>query len=190
MGRQSGVDRLPPDLREALDAWLRDRSVTQARAAELLNEALAARGEEPVSKSAVNRYSLRMEKVGEKLRQSQVVADAWIGKLGSLPGGKLGHLIANMIRHLVFEITLKLQDVELDEESMPGMVKQLDRLALAAQRLERASAESERRERQIREAERKRAAEEAAEEAGKAAAEHGLSAETADAIRRQVLGIA
>ena len=189
MGRQSAVDRLPADLREALDAWLRDRSVTQARAVELLNAALAERGSSPVSKSSINRYSMRMEKVGEKLRQSQVVADAWIGRLGSQPGGKLGHLIANMIRHLVFEVTLKLDEAELDAESMPGMVKQLDRLALAASRIERASAESERRERHVREEARKQAAEELAERAAADAGGKAVDPGRLREIAREVYGV-
>ncbi|WP_156182845.1 phage protein Gp27 family protein [Marinobacter subterrani] len=41
--------------------------------------------EERLSKSAVNRYAVRMNQVGEKLRQSREVAEMWIAKLGAQP---------------------------------------------------------------------------------------------------------
>ena len=190
MGRPSSIRRLPTDLREALEAWLRDKRLTQVEAAERLNAFLGERELPQVSRRAVNRYARSMDKVGERMRQSREMADAWIAKLGAQPSGRVGDLVISMMTTLVYEINLKLQDAEIDADSLPGLSRQLRELSLTTQRLQRASKVSAERELQIREAERKKAAEEAAEEAGKAAAEHGLSSETADAIRRQVLGIA
>lgn len=190
MGRPSAIARLPPDLREALHAWLRDPGVTQTEAAAQLNAALAEAGQAPVSRHAVNRYDRRMRQVGERLRQSRQVADAWIARLGSRPGGQLGHLVVEMLRTLVFELTLKLQESELTAESLPAVAGQLKHLSLAAARLEKASAESAEREEKIRRAERARAAEEAAAQAEKSLAGQGLSRESVATIKREILGIA
>ena len=189
MGRPSSIRRLPPDLREALDAWLRDQSLTQLEAAAQLNEHLAARELPPVSRSAVNRYALSMEKVGERMRQSREMADVWIAKLGSQPSGKVGQLVVDMLKTMVYEINLKLQDAELDADSLPGVVRQLRELSLTIQRLEQASYRNERRESEVRERARREAAEAAAEAAGESASELGLSAETVDLIKRKILGV-
>ena len=82
---------------------------------------------------------------------------------------------------MVFEVMQKLQEGELDADSMPGVVSQLKSLALVAQRVERASQVREKREREIRE----RAADRA-ERSGRA---QGLSAEGAAEIRREILGV-
>lgn len=187
MGRPSTIKRLPPQVRERLDAWIRDESVTQSEAAELVNKLLAELfpGHPPVSRKAVNRYDLSMREAGEKIRQAREISDVWIAKLGSEPGGKTGHLVTEMIRAMVYEVMLKLHQEELDPDSMPAMIDALKSLALTAARVERASEISVKRERQIREEERKRAA----EQAGKAASGQGLSAETVEAIQRQILGV-
>ena len=192
MGRPSSIKRLPPDIKQRLDSWIRDEAVTQAEAAERVNELLAELypGHAPVSKSAVNRYDLSMREVGAKIQQAREISEVWIAKLGSAPGGRTGHLVTEMIRTMVFEIMQRLGEGELDADSMPAVIEQLKSLSLTAARVERASEISEKRERQIREDERQRAAEEAADKAGAALASSGISGETADAIRREILGVA
>ena len=191
MGRPSSIKRLPPDIKQRLDSWIRDEAVTQAEAVERVNELLAELypGHAPVSKSAVNRYDLSMREVGAKIREMREISEVWIAKLGSAPGGRTGHLITEMIRTMVCEIMQNLQKGELDADSMPAVIEQLKSLSLTAARVERASEISEKRERQIREAARKQALEDAAEAAAGEAAEKGLSADTAAAIKRQILGV-
>lgn len=193
MGRPSSVKLLPPEIRERLDAWIRDESVTQSEARERVNELLAELYPDhpPVSRSALSRYELQARENMDRVQHSRELAKTWIGKLGSQPGGDVGFLVIETLKTLSLEVSQALLhgSGEMDADSMSGVLDQLNKLALAAQRLERSAAESERRDRQIREEERKRASEEAAEEAGKAASGLGLSAETADAIKRQVLGV-
>lgn len=189
MGRPSSIRRLPPDLKEALDAWLRDKRLTQAEARERLNEYLSERDLPPVSRSAVNRYAVSMDKVGERMRQSREMADAWIARLGADTSGRVGELVISMMTTLVYEINLKLQDAVITPESLPGLSRQLRELSLTAQRLQRAAKSSADRELQIREESRQRALEDAAEAAVREGAEKGLSAETAAAIKRQILGV-
>ena len=187
MSRPSTIDSLPSEVRDALHSWLRDPSITQTEATARTNALLADLDIDhpPVSRHAVNRYSLRMKAVGERLVQSRQVADAWIAKLGSRPGGKMGHLVTEMLRTLVFEVSLKLQDAELTSESLPGVTAQLRQLSLAAQRLERASSESERRESEIR----RRAAEEAAAAAKESLKRRGLSDQVVAEIQSEILGM-
>lgn len=185
-GRASSIDRLPDDIRERLQELLRDPRCTQMEATIRINEILEAEGhDERVSKSAVNRYDMEMRKVGEKLRQSREVAEMWIGKLGAAPQGQLGHLVNETLRTLSFDLALKLQDAELTEESLPGVIDQLKALALAAQRLEAGSTLNVKREAEIR----KQALNDAATVVEKAAVQQGLTAEQAAFWRQQVLGV-
>lgn len=185
MPRPSTIEQLPPDILEQLQALLRDPRVTQMDATARINEILAEQGEEPVSKSAVNRYAVRMNEVGAKLRESRAVADMWIAKVGATPQGQLGHLINEMLRTLAFDITLKLQDGEISAEDMPGVIDMLKHLSLSVMRLEKAASENVKREQQIKEQTRK----EAAEVAEKVAKQGGLSPESVQELRSAILGI-
>ena len=69
--QQSSIDRLPDDIRDQLQELLRDPRVTQLDATAQINAILEADGHPRLSKSAVNRYAVRMEEVGTRLRQSR-----------------------------------------------------------------------------------------------------------------------
>ena len=181
MPRPSSIDRLPKDILEKLHELLRDPRVTQLDATAQINAILEKEGEQPVSKSAVNRYSMRMEEVGKRLRQSREVAGMWINKLGAEPQGKVGHLLNEMVRTLAFEAVLDFS--EGDDKASPKMIKDL---ATAIHRLERAASENVKREEEIR----KKALSEAADVVEKAAGQRGLSADSVQEIRRQILGVA
>jgi len=183
-GRQSTIDRLPPDILERLHELLRDPRCTQLDATMRINEILEKDGHpERVSKSAINRYDLEMRKVGEKLRQSREVAEMWIGKLGASPQGKLGNLINETLRTMAFDITLKLQEGELSPESLPGVIDQLKGLALAVQRLETGATLNVKREAEIR----KQALEEASTIVDRAGKAQGASAATIDSLKAAIM---
>ncbi len=186
MGRQpSSIDLLPDDVRDQLNELLRDRKVTQKEAVERINQILAAmQYPERLSKSAVNRYALRMEEVGRRMREGREVADALIGKLGSQPQGQIGNLVNEILRSLSFELSLKLTDGELDEESMPAAAGMLKDLALTTMRLEKAANLNVEREKEIR----RQALEEAAEKVDKTARKAGVTPETI-ALIHEALGI-
>ncbi|KGE77659.1 hypothetical protein FP66_08515 [Halomonas salina] len=191
MARVSTIERLPDDVREQLQALLRDPRVTQLETTERINQILEAEGhDERLSKSAVNRYAVRMNEVGEKLRQSREVAEMWIAKLGAQPQGQMGHLVNEMLRSMAFDLALKLQEGELTEQSMPAVIEMVKELSLSVTRLEKASSENVKREELIRKQERERAAEEAAEAAESSLANQGMSRDAIDAIKRDILGIA
>src|SRR3569833_3110117 len=140
--RPSTIEQLPPDILEQLQALLRDPRVTQMDATARINAVLEEQGEEPVSKSAVNRYAVRMDQVGDKLRQSRAVAEMWIGKIGATPQGQLGHLINETLRTLAFDLTLKLQENDITDKSMPAVIGMLKHLSLSVMRLEKAASEN------------------------------------------------
>ncbi|NPA72687.1 MAG: DUF3486 family protein [Gammaproteobacteria bacterium] len=185
MARKSSVERLPPDILEALQSLLRDPRITQLEATEQINAILEAQGhDESVSKSAVNRYSMRMQKVGERLTQSREMAKMWIGKLGSQPQGETGKLLNEIIRTLAFETTMSIA-----ENEEPASPKLLSQLALAVQRLEASATDNLKRDEEIRKQERARATEAAAETAASVGKANGLSQQAVTEIKNQILGI-
>lgn len=189
MAQPSSIKRLPPDILEQLQELLRDPRVTQLDATHRINEILAADGHpERVTKSAVNRYDLQMREAGDKLRQSREVAAMWIGKLGAAPQGQTGLLVNEILRTLAFDLSLKLQDAELNEETIPGVIDQVKALALAVQRLEASSTLNVKRETEIRQQERERLKEETLKAVDKAAGP-GASADQLKAAIREVYGV-
>ncbi|UTW12945.1 DUF3486 family protein [Marinobacterium rhizophilum] len=182
MARASSIDQLPDDIRDALHELLRDPAVTQLETAQRVNQLLSEEGHPiRVSKSAVNRYSQRMDQIGEKMRQSRQIADMWIGKLGNQPQGKVGAMLNEFTRTMAFETALTMS--EGDDPIPPKLLKEL---ALAIKHLEEASSVNEKREREIR----RLATEEAAETAGALAKAAGLTAAGVADIKKQILGIA
>lgn len=182
MARPSTIEKLPSDILEQLQALLRDPRVSQLDATARINSILEAEGHpDRVSKSAVNRYSQRMEEVGQRLRQSRQVAEMWIGRLGAEPQGKVGHLLNEIVRTLAFETAMNFAEGE-----EPIDPKSLKELAIAVHRLEQAAGDAVKREQEIR----KQTAEAAATAAEKTLASQGMSRESIDTIKREILGIA
>lgn len=190
MPRPSKIDQLPDEVRDALNGWLRDPAITQEEATERTNQLLEAVGHPVrVSKSGVNRYSLRMEQVGERLRQSRQVAEMWIGKLGAVPQGQMGHLINEILRTLAFDMSLQLQDdavAAIDPEARAGVISMLKELSLSVMRLERAASENVKREAEIK---RQTAEELAAAVEGEAKESGAITPERLREIVRETYGV-
>jgi hypothetical protein len=179
MAKPSTIDTLPPDILEQLQALLRDPRVTQLDATHRINAILTEQGQEPVSKSAVNRYSMKMDRIGAKLQQSRAIADMWIGKLGSEPAGQTGKLLNEVVRNLAFDAAMHMAEDE--EPAHPGAIKEL---AIAIEKLENAASKNEQRDALIR----KQAREEAAAELTQELKNDGISEELEASIRRILLG--
>ncbi len=189
MARPSSIEILPPDILEQLQALLRDPRVSQLAVTAQINDVLSARGEQPVSKSAVNRYAVKMDKIGERMMQSRAVADMWIAKLGNAPQGKTGQLINEVARTLSFEVQQILAErmadnpAELDLEATMSVLKDL---ALTSQRIEKSTSMNEEREKAIR-------AEEAQKTAAKISELKGdpkLDAKTLNFVTEALYGLA
>jgi hypothetical protein len=179
MGKPSTIATLPADILEQLQALLRDPRVTQLDATQRINAILAEQGQEPISKSAVNRYSIKMDRIGAKLQQSRAIADMWIGKLGSEPAGQTGKLLNEVVRNLAFDAAMHMAEGE--EPAHPGAIKEL---AIAIEKLETAANKNEQRDALIR----KQAREEAAAELTQELKNDGISEELEASIKRILLG--
>ena len=192
MSMTSSIDRLPSEVREALQGWLRDPAVSQREAAErtnaLLDELAAQRPQEKparrVSESAVERYNRRMRKAAQQTRQSRLVADAWVARFGLMPDGPVDHLALEMLRMVAFDLASRLQDFDLDIESLPGAAETAAKISLMVERLERSGEIALRCDRESR----RRDAEEAAAKA-KAARRADADPERLREMMQEIYGV-
>jgi len=186
MARPSSIDLLPKDAREALQAWLRDPSITQSEATERTNDLLEELGlKQNISRQAVNRYDIKMREVGQRLQQSRQMAEMWMGKLGAEPDGNIGRLVNQIMQTLALDVSLAVQDGEVSAAEAPEVAKMLKNMAIAMERLEKAASENVKREAEIRDKVKK----EAADTAAKIAKKGGMSKETVDSIKAGILGV-
>jgi hypothetical protein len=180
-GRPSKVEKLPDNIKQALDKLLRDGSRTQQEILDHINKLLPE--DDQLSRSGLNRYSTRMESVGAKLRETREIANAWMARFGDEPTSDVMQLVTEMMQGVLFKISLKAAEAADDELIDPEEMKDI---ALAIQRLSRAAEMNAKREQQIRKA----FADQAATETEKVAKEAGLSAEAVQTIKNKILGIA
>ncbi|EHC5050872.1 TPA: DUF3486 family protein [Escherichia coli] len=182
-GRLSKVDLLPDNIREQLHQMLREKRHTQEEIREAINALIDEHNlpeEMQLSRTGLNRYASRMEKVGAKIRASREMAEVWAAKLGSAPTSDVGKLLMEFVKTLAFETSMSMA-----EDDKPVAPKALGQLALVAQRLEAAAMTSHKREKAIRDA----FAQEMAEKTEELVRTGGLSGGAADTIKREILGI-
>ncbi len=182
-GRLSKVDLLPDSIREQLHQMLREKRHTQEEIREAINALIDEHNlpeEMQLSRTGLNRYAIRMEKVGARIRASREMAEVWAAKLGSAPTSDVGKLLMEFVKTLAFETSMSMA-----EDDKPVAPKALGQLALVAQRLEAAAMTSHKREKAIRDA----FAQEMAEKTEELVRTGGLSGGAADTIKRELLGI-
>ena len=182
-GRASKVDLLPPDIKTRLAMMLRDKMFSQAEILEEINDLIRDCGLPEtalLSKTGLNRYASKMEKMGAKIRESREMAEIWTKQIGEAPQSDVGKLLMEAVKTIAFDKAMALgQHDDVD----PKIINQL---ALVANRIEKAQAINEERERKIR----KEVAQLAAETAEKVIVQAGLSQETVDHLKAKILGIA
>ena len=183
-GKPSKIDGLPDAIKARLHELLRG-SLPQSEILSIVNGLIDDAGlakSDKLSKSGLNRYASKMETLGQQIRETREVADAWVARLGTKPTGEVSQLLIELLRTAHFKLLMKTAedpDEVLDPETLGD-------LALSIGRLEKASMLSTQREKELRKA----FAEEAASEAETAAKAAGLTAEGAKLIKQQILGIA
>ena len=181
---KSKVQLLPEPIKTELNTLIRSGAMSQKDILEQINQLIETAGlpdEDKLSRSGLNRYTVRMEQNGARIRQAREVAEVWTSRLGQAPASDLGKMLQEFVRTMAFETSMKLMD-DPDKVVDP---KSLGQLALVIQRIEAAAMSSHKVEKEIRAA----ALAEAAEAAEKITSKAGLSAETAAAIKREILGI-
>ncbi|HHY0486365.1 TPA: DUF3486 family protein [Vibrio parahaemolyticus] len=186
--RKSKVNLLPEEIRQALNTLIRSGDMTQESIRSEINKMIDEAGlpeDAKLSRTGFNRYAKRMEDMGARLRQSREVAEVWTAKLGDAPTSDVGKLLQEFVRTMAFETSMKLMEsAEADGEVIAP--KALNQLALVVQRIEQAAMTSHKVEKEIRAA----FAAEAAEQAEQIVKQAGITASTAEDIKKKILGIA
>ena len=188
MPRPSKIDRLPPEIREAIGR-LRDHGRTLDEILEHLRTM-----EIEVSRSALGRHVLSMEKVGERLRRSRAVSEALVRQLGDAPESKTARLNIELLHSFIYDLLASAEDVTDGEEVnlAAEVLKNPKALALFAEATEpltkasRHNADFVQKVEERAEARGKRDAVKAVESVAK---DKGLSADTLAAIKAGIFGV-
>ena len=176
--RRSGappIARLPPTLREAVDAAIADGATIDEITARIRAEGGTC------SRSAVGRYVKGMRDLIRQQQEADRANEAWVRALGARAQGRAGLILIETLRTLVLSA---LADLSRREE--PVSTEELARLALVLRRIE--GTDKLRLERERAAAKAARAAPGAGQAAGQALVRKGLSPEAVAAIREVVEG--
>jgi len=175
VGRKSSITRLPPKVKKAVDAAIRDGRATIDEIVEQI-ESMGA----TASRSAVHRYKKTLEEHFQRVREARELSKVWIDKLGSEPDSDVGQLVAELLKTVAVQTSMHMN--ESDEAVPPN---QLMFLAKAMKEIAQAEKLSLEREIKIRE----QVASEAADAVEEAAATAGLSSDVVKLMKEKVLGI-
>ena len=173
---RSSIARLPPELREAVDAAIADGATIDEIAALIRGEGGAC------SRSAVGRYTKNIRDLIHHQQETDRANEMWVRALGERPEGRAGLILIETLRTMTLSTM-----AELSQRGTPPTPEELGRLALVLKRIEGTD--------KLRLAREQAAAKAAAEAAAKAAPgagqappRKGLSPEAVAAIREVVEG--
>ena len=169
---RSSIARLPPALREAVDAAIADGATIDEITARIRAEGGTC------SRSAVGRYVKNLRDLIRQQQEADRANEAWVRALGARTEGRAGLILIETLRTLVLSA---LADLSRREE--PVSTAELARLALVLRRIEGTD--------KLRLEGERAAAKEAAKTApgaGQAPVRKGLSPEAVAAIREVVEG--
>jgi len=173
MAKRSTVFMLPEDIRTELEHLLIEKGFTDYRG---LAEWLGERGFE-ISKSAIHRYGQQFEERVEALRMATHQAKLIVETTPD-DEGAVSEALMRLVQEKLFQVIMNL---EIDPEKSPN----LGALARSIAELSRATVTQKKWQAEVREK-----AEAAAESVATVARKGGLSAESVEQIRRDILGIA
>ncbi len=193
-GRLDAIDRLPDWADEAV-SWaftaLKDRSLTQMEILDGFNERLraAAWGEgitDPdkipqVSRSSFNRRAMRLATVGRRLEETRAIAAILTPKFEGETAEQITLLLSETIKTLTFEMLEEAGELKADGDTAE-MLMMASRALKHAEEAKRISADTK--SKILKEFTVK-----ASSTVDAVAKAKGLSADTVDAIKAQILGI-
>lgn len=192
--RKSSIETLPEDILSQLQALLLDPRVTQLQVTHRINDLLEKQGsEDRVSKSAVNRYAISFEELTAESLETERLASMMLKELKIDNQSTIGQATAEMLRVMLFRILPVLKSAmvneELDLKELQAVTGMINTLATSHEKMERSATENEKRKRDIEKAATLKANEKAAETMAKTAKLAGVSEETINRIRIDVLGM-
>ncbi len=177
---RSSIARLPPELREAVDAAIADGATIDEIAALIRGEGGAC------SRSAVGRYTKNVRDLIRQQQETDRGIEMWVRALGDRAQGRAGLILIETLRTMTLS-TL----AELSKREEPATPEELSRLSLVLKRIEGTDKLRIERERAAAKAAEKAAAKAApgaGQAAGQAPVRKGLSPEAVAAIREAVEG--
>ena len=169
---RSSIKRLPPELREAVDAAIADGATIDEITALIRGEGGAC------SRSAVGRYTKNVRDLIRQQQETDRGIEMWVRALGDRAQGRAGLILVETLRTMTLS-TL----AELSKREEPATPEELSRLSLVLKRIEGTD--------KLRIERERAAAKEAAKTApgaGQAPVRKGLSPEAVAAIREVVEG--
>ena len=173
---RSSIARLPPELREAVDAAIADGATIDEITALIRGEGGAC------SRSAVGRYTKNVRDLIRRQQETDRGIEMWVRALGERPEGRAGLILIETLRTMTLS-TL----AELSKREEPATPEELSRLSLVLKRIEGTDKLRIERERAAAKAAEKAAAKAApgaGQAAGQAPVRKGLSPEAVAAHRR------
>ena len=173
---RSSIARLPPELREAVDAAIADGATIDEVTALIRGEGGAC------SRSAVGRYAKDMRDLIRQQQETDRGIEMWVRALGERPEGRAGLILIETLRTLTLSAL-----ADLSRRETPPTPEELARLSLVLRRIEGTDKLRLQREQAAAKAAAKAAAR-AAPGAGQAPGRKGLSPEAVAAIREVVEG--
>ena len=173
---RSSIARLPPELREAVDAAIADGATIDEIADLIRGEGGAC------SRSAVGRYTKNVRDLIRRQQETDRGIEMWVRALGERPEGRAGLILIETLRTMTLS-TL----AELSKRETPPTPEELARLALVLKRIEGTDKLRIERERAAAK-EATKTAPGAGQAAGQAPGRKGLSPEAVAAIREVVEG--
>ena len=172
---RSSIARLPPELREAVDAAIADGATIDEIAALIRGEGGAC------SRSAVGRYTKNVRDLILRQQEADRANEMWVRALGERAEGRAGLILIETLRTMTLSTM-----AELSQRETPPTPEELGRLALVLKRIE--GTDKLRLAREQAAAKAARAAPGAGQAPGQAPPRKGLSPETVDLIDEAVVG--
>lgn len=176
MAARSSIKKLPTGIKAELDRLLRDDKLTHRQIVDHMRGIGA-----DVSKSAVGRYAQNYNEFLSDIRFAREALEHAGTDLADLPTLDKGRLLAESLQALIIRARMQLGDgTELDIEEVSLLARAVKDVAGAL----KTSVDTD-----LKVREKSKLLTSAAEAATRVATERGLSAETVDAIREQILGV-
>ena len=172
---RSSIARLPPELREAVDAAIADGATIDEIADLIRGEGGAC------SRSAVGRYTKNVRDLILRQQETDRANEMWVRALGERAEGRAGLILIETLR------TMTLSTIaELSQREEPPTPEELSRLSLVLKRIE--GTDKLRLAREQAAAKEAKAAAGAGQAPGQAPPRKGLSPEAVDLIDEAVVG--
>lgn len=184
MPRASSIKRLPDEQRRYLEKLIREDRHTLDEILAQVRERFP--GATVPSRSAIGRYSQNVSELAGRMRDIQAAGTALVTELGEDPNDRAGQLLVQAVTTLATHAALKATDAEAEDLS----IKEIGMLARGARNVLEARKMSLAERQEIARLAREQLQAEQAEALKSVVKAGGMTAATAEAIRKQVLGIA